>query len=254
MVIGCRQRRHIRTMTVSSWLPGSQVGRHRNRPAQVTTADPPGSPGPGQARRAGPPRERLRRRSGGRCTGPSTGLGTPDRAASARRIRSARRSAAAFTCTQSPGIPARSAGTNQRPGVLDIAGRRWPAQPLDPACPGSGCHGVRPERGSSRPAGTGCRRSRDATRRRWSRRRSSRLVLVTAISASTGAITPAATGTARRRMAGRRPGAGAGGQVMVTDSHHPALVMAPAASSRRQCPRDSSTCGGHRPRLSPGRG
>ena len=44
MVIGCRQRRHIRTMTVSSWLPGSQVGRHRNRPAQVTTADPPGSP------------------------------------------------------------------------------------------------------------------------------------------------------------------------------------------------------------------
>jgi hypothetical protein len=31
-------------MTVPSWLPGSQVGRHRNRPAQVTTADPPGSP------------------------------------------------------------------------------------------------------------------------------------------------------------------------------------------------------------------
>jgi hypothetical protein len=56
IVIGCRQRRHIRTMTVSSWLPGSQVGRHRNRPAQVTTADPPGSPppGPGQARRLCP--------------------------------------------------------------------------------------------------------------------------------------------------------------------------------------------------------
>jgi hypothetical protein len=40
IVIGSRQRRHIRAMTVSSWLPGSQVGRHRNRPAQVPTVDP----------------------------------------------------------------------------------------------------------------------------------------------------------------------------------------------------------------------
>ncbi len=130
----------------------------------------------------------------------------------------------------------------------------WPALPLDPACPGPGSHGIRTERGSSRSADTGCRRRRHATRRRWSRRCSSRLVLVTATSASTGAIMSAAAASARGRMAGRRSGAGAGDQVTVTDSHHPALLMAPATSSRRQCPRDSCTCCGQRPWLSQGRG
>lgn len=125
----------------------------------------------------------------------------------------------------------------------------WPAQPLDPAGPGPGPHDIRPERGSSRPAETGCRRRRNATRRRWSRRCSSRLVLVTATSASTGAIMSAAAASARGRTAGRRPGAGAGDQVTVTDSHHPALWMAPAASSRRQCPLDSCTCRGQSPWL-----
>jgi len=43
-------------------------------------------------------------------TGPSTGRDTPGAAASARRARSAHRSAATFTCTRSPGIPARSSG------------------------------------------------------------------------------------------------------------------------------------------------
>ena len=45
---------------------------------------------------------------------------------------------------------------------------------------------------------------------------------------------------------------GTGNQVTVTDSHHPALRMAPAACSRRQCPRDSWTCC-QRPWLSRGR-
>ncbi len=40
--------------------------------------------------------------------------------------------------------------------------------------------------------------------------------------------------------AARRSGAGTGDQVTVTDSYHPALRMAPAGSSRRQCPRDRS--------------
>ena len=52
----------------------------------------------------------------------------------------------------------------------------------------------------------------------------------------------AAAASARGSMAARRSGADAGDQVTVTDSHHPALRMAPAASSRRQCPRDSWTC------------
>jgi len=130
----------------------------------------------------------------------------------------------------------------------------WPAQPLDRACPGPGSCGIRAERGSARSAETGCRRSRDPARRRWSRRCSSRLVLATATSASTGAIMPATAASARGTMAGRRSGAGAADQVTVTDSRHPALLMAPAASSRRQCARDSCTCCSHRPWLSRGRG
>ena len=76
--------------------------------------------------------------------------------------------------------------------------------------------------------------------------------LVTATSASTGAIMPAAAASARGSTAGRRSGAGADDQVTVTDSHHPALRMAPAGSSRRQCPRDSCTCRGQSPWLSRG--
>jgi hypothetical protein len=77
-------------------------------------------------------------------------------------------------------------------------------------------------------------------------------MLVIATSARTGAIMSVAAASARGSTAGRRSGAGAGDQVTVTDSHHPALRMAPAASSRRQCPRDSWTCC-QRPWLSRGR-
>ena len=65
-------------------------------------------------------------------------------------------------------------------------------------------------------------------------------MLVIATSARTGAMMSVAAASARGSTAGRRSGAGAGDQV--TDSYHPALRMAPAASSRRQCPRDSWTC------------
>ena len=64
---------------------------------------------------------------------------------------------------------------------------------------------------------------------------------------------PAAAASARGRTAGRRSGAGAGAQVTVTDSHHPALRVAPTASSRRQCPRDSCTCRGQSSWLPRGR-
>ena len=123
-------------------------------------------------------------------------------------------------------------------------------KPPDPACPGPGPHGVRPDRGSSRPAETSCRRASDMASNRWFRRCSRRLALVTATSASTGAITSAAAASARCSTAGRRSGADAGDQVTVTDSHHPELRMAPAASSRRQCPRDSCTCCCQNPWLS----
>jgi len=106
-------------------------------------------------------------------------------------------------------------------------------------------HGVRSDRGS-------CRR-RDATGSTRCRRCSRRLVLVTAISASTGAIRSAAAASARCSTAGRRSGAGVGDQVTVTDSHHPALRMAPAESSRRQCPRDTCTWCCQSPWLSRGR-
>ena len=46
----------------------------------------------------------------------------------------------------------------------------------------------------------------------------------------------AAAASARCSAAGRRSGASAGDQITVTDSRHPALRMAPAASSHRPCP------------------
>ena len=129
--------------------------------------------------------------------------------------------------------------------------RLWPrvtgrlnrqGKPSDPGWPRPGLHGVRSGRGSSRGAETSWRRRTDTTGSPrcpgWIRR----LMLVIATSARTGAIMSVAAASARGSTAGRRSGAGAGDQVTVTDSHHPALRMAPAASSRRQCPRDSWTC------------
>lgn len=144
---------------------------------------------------------------------------------------------------------------SQPPVALARKSRAGESQdkPLGPACPGPGPYGVRCDRGSSRPAETSCRRRRDAAGSTRCRRCSRRLVLVTAISASTGAIMSAAAASARGSAAGRRSGASAGDQVTVTDSHHPALRTAPAASSRRQCPRDSCTCCCRSPWLSPGR-
>ena len=96
-------------------------------------------------------------------------------------------------------------------------------------------------RGSSLGAETSWRRRTDTTGSPrcpgWIRR----LMLVIATSARTGAIMSVAAARTRGSAAGRRSGAGAGDQVTVTDSHHPALRMAPAASSRRQCPRDSAS-------------
>jgi hypothetical protein len=115
-------------------------------------------------------------------------------------------------------------------------------KPPGQSCAGRGPHGVRSERGSSRAAETSGRRRSDAASSRWFRRCSRRLALVTATSASTGAIMSAAASSIRCSRARRRSGGAAGDQVTVTDSHHPALRMAPAASSRRQCPRDSCTC------------
>lgn len=97
-----------------------------------------------------------------------------------------------------------------------------------------------------------CRRAAEATGYMRCPRSSRRLVVAAATSATTGAIRSAAAASARPTMVGPRPGAGAGDQVTVTDSHHPALRMAPAASSRRQCPRDSSTCSRHSPWFLPG--
>jgi antitoxin (DNA-binding transcriptional repressor) of toxin-antitoxin stability system len=45
-----------------------------------------------------------------------------------------------------------------------------------------------------------------------------------------------AAASARCHGRGWCPGVAAGDQVTVTASHHPALRMAPSASSRRQCP------------------
>ena len=81
-----------------------------------------------------------------------------------------------------------------------------------------------------------------------------RLMLVIATSARTGG-NHVGGGRQCPRQHGRaaiRRGTGNQVTVTVTDSHHPALRMAPAASSRRQCPRDSWTCC-QRPWLSRGR-
>lgn len=125
-------------------------------------------------------------------------------------------------------------------------------KPSDPGWPRPGLHGVGLGRGSSLGAETSRRRGTDTTGSprcpRWIRR----LMLVIAALARTGAIMSVAAASARGSTAGRRSGAGAGDQVTVTDSHHPALRMAPAASSRRQCPRDSWTCC-RRPWLARGR-
>lgn len=127
------------------------------------------------------------------------------------------------------------------------------SEPPGPACPVAGPHGVRSGRGCSGAAEIGCCRRSDATSSRWFRRCSRCLAVVTAASASTGAIMPTAASSVCCRTAGRRAGAGAGDQVMAIDSHHPALRMAPAASSRRQCPRDRCTCCCQGPWLSRGR-
>ena len=146
---------------------------------------------------------------------------------------------------RSPDRKSSSCALASPPGIAVSAGLRpvnRQHKPLDPACPGPSPHGVLSGRGSSRAAEASCRRRSDATRSRWFRRCSRRLALVTATSASTGTIMPAAAPSVRCSTAGWRSGAGAGDQVTVTDSHHPALRMAPATSSRRQCPRDSCTC------------
>jgi len=108
---------------------------------------------------------------------------------------------------------------------------------------GSG-YGVRPDRGSSLAAEGRRRQDKDKGGRARCRPASRRLALVTAMSVSRGAIMSAVAASARCSAAGRRSGRsgpGADDHVTVTDSHHPALRMAPGPSSR-QCPRDSRTC------------
>lgn len=123
--------------------------------------------------------------------------------------------------------------TAGRPNPTTRAGYHCPVQGTVAR---TGPHRVRSGRGCFRVAQTCYRRRSEATSRRWFRRCSRRLALVTATSASTGAIMSAAASSVRCSTAGRRAGPGAGDQVMVTDSHHPALRMAPVASARRQCP------------------
>jgi hypothetical protein len=112
---------------------------------------------------------------------------------------------------------------------------------------GLGPHRVRSDPGSSLTTEASCRRRDDATGCTRRRRSSRRLVPAAAASASTGAAMSAAAASARCSTPGRRSAAGAGDHVTVTDSHHPALRTAPAASSRRQCPRDNWTCGCQNP-------
>ena len=101
-------------------------------------------------------------------------------------------------------------------------------------------HEVRSGRGSALAIGGRRRRGggNAGRERRW--RSINRTVVAAASSTIAGAIASAAAASARRSGAGLRPGAGAGDQVTVTDSHHPALRTAP--SSRRQCPRENCTC------------
>jgi hypothetical protein len=60
-------------------------------------------------------------------------------------------------------------------------------------------------------------------------------------SAIEGAIVSKVVASAVQQR-GRRSGVVVDNHVTVTDSRHPALRMAPAPSSRRQCPRESCTC------------
>jgi hypothetical protein len=59
--------------------------------------------------------------------------------------------------------------------------------------------------------------------------------------ASEGVIASTAAASARSSSGSRRRDVAAGDQVTVTDSHQPALRMAPAPSSRRHCPRANCT-------------
>jgi len=103
------------------------------------------------------------------------------------------------------------------------------------------CQGSWPERGSARAAVGSCRRD-ERTITRGPRWRSSKCrALAATSSAIEGAIVSTAAASARCHSRGWCPGVAAGDQVTVTASHHPALRIAPSASWRRQCPRDSCT-------------
>jgi hypothetical protein len=56
-----------------------------------------------------------------------------------------------------------------------------------------------------------------------------------------------AAASARCSLGERLGGVAVGVQVTVTDSHHPALQIAPGCSSRRQCPRATCTRSSQRP-------
>ena len=115
------------------------------------------------------------------------------------------------------------------------------------AAPGAGrrhaCQGAWSGRGSALVAPGSCRRRGDGTTARVRCLRSSRRHAVAATSSAAGGpIVSKAVASARCSKGERRGGVAAGDQVTVTDSHHPALWMAPACSSRRQCPRVNCTC------------
>lgn len=86
-----------------------------------------------------------------------------------------------------------------------------------------------------------CRRDEGNVVRVPRRRSSKCLALAATSSATEGAIASTATASARCQTGERCSGVAAGDQVTVTDSHHPALRMAPASASYRQCPRESCT-------------
>ena len=139
------------------------------------------------------------------------------------------------------------------PGIAVSAGLRpvnRQHKPPDPACPGPGPHGVRSDRGSSRAPETSCRRRSSATSSRWLRRCSRRLALVTATSASTGAIMPGCSlqrplqhGRTAIRRGRRRPGHGhrfpppraADGTRRVLTPPAPPGPVAPAAARALGC-------------------
>ena len=72
-------------------------------------------------------------------------------------------------------------------------------------------------------------------------RSSERRAVAAVSSAIEGAIVSKAVASAAQQR-GRCSGVVVDNHVTVTDSRHPALRMAPALSSRRQCPRESCTC------------